>query len=567
MRALAASTVLAIVCAPSVAGAFCGFYVGDQEDKKLFADATEVVLMRSGIRTVLSMQNAYSGPPEGFAMVIPVPVVLKKENVKTLKKDVFDRVDKLASPRLVEYWEQDPCPPPDPGCGPCPKGSICGCGFGGGHASYGIGSAHTSVRIESQFDVGEYEIVVLSASDSMGLDTWLRDNHYAIPSGAEPYLRPYVQQGMKFFVAKVDSAKVRMENGHAKLSPLRFYYDTETFHLPVRLGLINSQGSQDLIVNILGRSQRYDVSNYENVAVPTNIDVDDSTRSQFGAFYTKLFEQTLAKHPRAVVTEYSWQATTCDPCPTQPLTMAEIMTLGADVAPSMQPPPQQPAVVFGGGTGAPPPPPPPSRRQWMGGGSDFVLTRLHVRYTKDALGDDLFLRAAPPIVGGREFVTGAGGKLEEGAQPSGTNNYQARYVIRHPWAGAIACAHPQRGVWGGQPGAPWGGPKTSAAAGLGLAKSGNLQLAALVKGTLPGETFLSAAVPTPVLAIPQVGGGDAGVLDVDASAPITNDAGPPGPPPEQPKGGCAGCAVGGEGASSAALGVLALALLRRKRRS
>ena len=32
-----------------------------------------------GTRTVLSMQNSYAGPPENFAMVVPVPVVLKPE--------------------------------------------------------------------------------------------------------------------------------------------------------------------------------------------------------------------------------------------------------------------------------------------------------------------------------------------------------------------------------------------------------------------------------------------------------------------------------------------------------
>ncbi len=201
-----------------------------------------------------------------------------------------------------------------------------------------------------------------------------------------------------------------------------------------------------------------------------------------------------------------------------------------------------------------------------GGGSDWVLTRLHVRYTKDAIGDDLFLRAAPPIVGGREFVIGASGKLEEGAQPSGTNNYQARYAIRHPWTGAIACKSPQRGIWGGPPGKPWGGPQANAAPGLGLAKSGSVQLAALVRGTLPPETFLSAAVATPVLAIPQNGGDDAGAPAVDASAPTVSDAGPPGPPAEQPHGGCAGCSVSGEGASSAAFGVLAFALVRASKR-
>ncbi len=78
-------------------------------DAKLFNNATLVVLMRDGTRTVLSMQNKYQGPPQDFAMVVPVPVILAKENVKTLPADIFARVDRLAAPRLVEYWEQDPC--------------------------------------------------------------------------------------------------------------------------------------------------------------------------------------------------------------------------------------------------------------------------------------------------------------------------------------------------------------------------------------------------------------------------------------------------------------------------
>ncbi len=105
---MAAATVAA---GSGRAQAFCGFYVAGS-DAKLFNNATQVVLMRKGTRTVLSMQNNYQGPPEDFAMVVPVPVVLQKENVKTLPRDVFDHVDSLSAPRLVEYWEQDPCTPP-----------------------------------------------------------------------------------------------------------------------------------------------------------------------------------------------------------------------------------------------------------------------------------------------------------------------------------------------------------------------------------------------------------------------------------------------------------------------
>src|SRR4051794_10489900 len=112
--ALRCCIVAALAVAPALlasrADAFCGFYVGGA-DAKMFNDATMVVMMREGTRTVLSMQNAYKGPPEKFAMVVPVPVVLQQENVKTLDPKLFDHVDQLASPRLVEYWEQDPCTP------------------------------------------------------------------------------------------------------------------------------------------------------------------------------------------------------------------------------------------------------------------------------------------------------------------------------------------------------------------------------------------------------------------------------------------------------------------------
>src|SRR5499426_3144160 len=102
------AALFATFAAVSVAEAFCGFYVGGA-DASLFNNATQVVLMREGTKTVLSMQNNYQGPPENFAMVVPVPVVLQEQNVKTLPLEVFARVDKLGAPRLVEYWEQDPC--------------------------------------------------------------------------------------------------------------------------------------------------------------------------------------------------------------------------------------------------------------------------------------------------------------------------------------------------------------------------------------------------------------------------------------------------------------------------
>ena len=213
-----AAAALALGAHAGAAHAFCGFYVSGS-GQKMFNDATNVVLMRDGTRTVLAMQNDYKGPLEDFAMVIPVPVVLHEKDVKTLVKTVFDHTDSLGSPRLVEYWEQDPCPVPSrDDADMARKSSAPAMGRAAGvmHAE-----KEASVKIEAQFDVAEYKILILSATDSTGLETWLTQNHYKIPPGAEPLLRPYVEGGSKFFVAKVDPQKVTMQDGHAALSRCR----------------------------------------------------------------------------------------------------------------------------------------------------------------------------------------------------------------------------------------------------------------------------------------------------------------------------------------------------------
>ncbi|HRI68532.1 MAG TPA: DUF2330 domain-containing protein, partial [Polyangium sp.] len=492
--------------AAPVADAFCGFYVAGA-DAKLFNNATMVVMMREGTKTVLSMQNNYEGPPENFAMVVPVPIVLKEENVKTLDGSIFDRVDKLAAPRLVEYWERDPCyEPPDYGGGDrMMMSSPPSMAMEGAAPPRGAG-----VTVEAKFTVGEYEIVILSAKDATGLEEWLVDNKYKIPAGAEPLLRPYVQGGMKFFVARVNTKKVKFEKGMAKLSPLRFHYDSEAFALPIRLGLINSNGTQDLIVHILARGKRYEVANYKNVTIPTNLDVAEEARAQFGAFYAALFDRTVEKNPGAVVTEYSWGAESCDPCPSSPLDGNDFATLGGDVVP-------------------------PANGDQYDPRNSMVLTRLHARYGKNSLGEDLVFREAPPIVGGREHNQD-NGKLETGSKimtEGGVSNFQGRYAIRHPWKGSINCRNPQRGVWGG----PWEGVEskgTQVAQDLAFAPRGQLQLAGYVQHD-----------------VPEIG------LESEGSYRVPEPGGLPAA--ELHRGGCAACFIGAERTTGQAAWVAGLA--------
>jgi TonB family protein len=401
----------ALLFAPLTASAFCGFYVSGAGGK-LFNDASMVVLVRDGTRTVLSMQNNYRGPPQDFALVVPVPVVLQKGNVTTLPREAFTRLDELTSPRLVQM-ETEPC-----GIG---RGLAGGAGYGAGAGRSESLPRDLGVKVEAKFDVEEYEIVILSAESSLGLSIWLKENKYNIPDGADAALKPYVAGGSKFFVAKVDAKKVKMKDGEAVLSPLRFYYDAEAFTLPVRMGLLNSAGTQDLIVHVIAKS-RYELANMKNVLVPTNFDVRTRTQAQFGGFYTELVDRTFKKNPGAAVTEFAWEGAlpppteyvgggiygvTCDPCPPpHPVDNPLGRYLGVNLMPKIKT--DEGIAAFARAA---------------------TITRLHLRYTKESAPDDLVFKAVEPIAGGIPEAKTPG--------PAKHNRFQGRYVMWVPGCSSL----------------------------------------------------------------------------------------------------------------------------------
>jgi len=428
------------VCWAVPAQAFCGFFVAGSQ-AKLTNQTSQAVVVRQGNRTTLTLSNDYQGPPESFALVVPVPVVLQKDDVKTLEPSLFDKLDALTAPRLVEYWEEDPCHPHADDL------SLIG-GAKGGRSR---GADGLGVTVEAQFAVGEYEIVVLGAKDSTGLETWLVQNGYHIPAGAATALAPYVRDQMKFFVAKVDIKKVhRDEHGTVVLSPLRFGYPSNDLRLPVRLGLLNAPKGQkqDLVVYLLSPTSRFDVANLTNVYIPTNLEVSDEVRNRFPAFYGQLFDASVAAvGGKAAVTEYAWSSNACDPCPTPPLTPTELLTLGAD---SGERPP-----------GVSPLPGQASGRRWASREA-WVLTRIHVRYDAKTIGEDLVFKEEEPISGGSETPSSS----LTTATPASINNFQGRYIIRHPWKGNVSCQHPGWGNWGSPPD---NGPAIHAAKHVGAA--------------------------------------------------------------------------------------------------
>jgi hypothetical protein len=374
----------------SSAQAFCGFYVG-KADASLFNEASQVIMARDGNRTVISMLNDYKGTLTDFALVVPVPTVLQREQVNVGERAMFDRLDAYSAPRLAEYHDEDPCAPRRRfEMSMLAKGAVASAPAPAPAAA----KRDLGVSVEASYTVGEYDIVMLSAKQSDGLETWLISNGYRIPAGASKALGPYIKQGMKFFVAKVN-LKEQAKTGVQTLRPIQFAFESEKFMLPLRLGMINANGPQDLIVYMLTRNGRVESINYRTVPLPANMDLPVFVRSDFKSFYKAMFDRQAAKEDfKVVFTEYFWDMAWCDPCAADPLSSTELRKAGAFWVESNA-----------------------QNRRFSQGAQPALLTRLHVRYTKETFPEDLVFQ-----------------------QTSDKQNFQTRYVLRHAFAGSpTAC--------------------------------------------------------------------------------------------------------------------------------
>ncbi|MBX3159375.1 MAG: DUF2330 domain-containing protein [Deltaproteobacteria bacterium] len=275
----------------------CGMMIA-RNDTLRFNDALQFAVVREGTKTTMTLQNKYRGPSEQFALLVPVPVVLREGDVKTLDLGVFEELERMTAPTLSRLDERDPCESDD---GDGAMAAAPGGAPGSGAANRGAG-----VTVESQFVVGEYEVAVLSATEATAVDKWLTDHGYVLPPALASQLRPYVEAGSKFFVAKVDPAKVKLVDGAAFLSPLQFTYDAPELRLPIRLSAANSPGVQDVIVYAFARDQKQlRAANRPNLAMPANVEITKEAAAEFPAFYAALFAKRLGDKRDAVVTEWA----------------------------------------------------------------------------------------------------------------------------------------------------------------------------------------------------------------------------------------------------------------------
>ena len=371
----------------STAQAFCGFYVA-KADTSLFNQASQVVLVRDGNRTVITMANDFAGEAEDFAIVIPVPTMIEREQINVGDRAVIQHLDAYTSPRLVEYHDADPCNPV------MYEMATSDAASPGARKELRHSARSRGVTIEAQYTVGEYDILILSAQESDGLVSWLDESGYRLPRGAARVVDSYLRQDMRFFVAKVNLEE-QSKLGYQYLRPIQVAYESHKFMLPIRLGTLNAKGKQELYVYALTRTGRVETTNYRTVKLPSNVNVPEFVEDDFAAFYRAMFQRQTEQHrEQAVFLEYAWDMAWCDPCAADPLSARELSSLG---------------VFWLGDQGA-------GRKGFAPQAQNVFVTRLHVRYDAEHFPEDLMFQET----GDRQ-------------------NYQGRYVIRHPFKGQAGC--------------------------------------------------------------------------------------------------------------------------------
>ncbi|WP_017930834.1 DUF2330 domain-containing protein [Robiginitomaculum antarcticum] len=389
--ALTGGVAMSMLAVGAPAAAFCGFYVA-KADTDMFNDSSRVVMTRDGDRTVITMASDYEGDPTEFAMVIPVPTIVTKDQVHVSDVTLLDHLDAYTAPRLVEYHDGNPCvsdeymkrdrldmAPPVVAMG----------------SSIESEAAYLGVTIEESFTVGEYDILILSARESSGLQTWLTSNGYKIPPAANRILDSYIKQDMKFFVAKINLEE-QAKSGGEMLRPIAVAFESPKFMLPIRLGTVNSKGSQDMFVYALTRNGRVETTNYRTTKIPTDVNLPVFVEDDFDSVYPAMFTKAIDREGGSgVVMEYAWDMNWCDPCAADPLSVAQLRELGA---------------FWVGDDGD------MQRGGVKGQARDVFVTRLHVRYDAQSFPEDL------------KFQT-TGNK----------ENFQGRYVMQKPYDGSMDC--------------------------------------------------------------------------------------------------------------------------------
>jgi hypothetical protein len=259
------------MCMPAPAARACGGFF-----------CTNVPVDQSAERIIFAVNEAagtidayvqinYTGSPEQFAWVVPVP---NPPKVDVADIATINELDGLTRPNYIAPPMPDDCPVPVPAAG-----------GGDGVTVFGQGS------------VGPYDYAIVGSEDPRALVQWLRDNGYQITPAMEPLVGVYVKEKMDFLAMKLQPKKEVKD-----IQPVKMTYKSSKPMIPLRLTAVAANPDMAVVTWIFAKAQA-EPENYAKIAIPNDQIV-------FGIFsgnnYTSLVSQGADQHAgHAFVTEFA----------------------------------------------------------------------------------------------------------------------------------------------------------------------------------------------------------------------------------------------------------------------
>jgi hypothetical protein len=204
-------------------GFFCTTIPVDQ-------NAEQIIFAMDEGKITTYVQINYTGSPDNFAWVLPVPSVptLAQADMQT-----FRELNRLTTPLFL--------PPRAPDCLlrriPMP-------------AAAAPASAAGGVDVLASGVVGPFGYVVITSADAEEMITWLRDNGYRVDPGMEPYIKVYVDDAMPLLAMRLQPGR-----GTSDITPIKLEYASSQPMIPLRLTAIAAQPDMPVLVWVFARGR------------------------------------------------------------------------------------------------------------------------------------------------------------------------------------------------------------------------------------------------------------------------------------------------------------------------
>lgn len=224
-----------------------GSVARDGEQPSVTSPRQECLMATDGKTVRMVLRTHFETASDELAWVVPVPA--KPRDIQKAAPELFATLDHATAPTFYTIES--------------PKGSFgCGCAAPGIHyASQAPPSAANAVTVHDQGTAGIYEFVVLSSTGGDELTTWLSENGYALPIGAERVLGRYVEKGWYWLAMRL--RKDLPDTQKLVPHPIAYTYDSETLTFPLVISQLSAGLENEILLYVLAPS-RYATANWPN---------------------------------------------------------------------------------------------------------------------------------------------------------------------------------------------------------------------------------------------------------------------------------------------------------------